>query len=71
MTPFDPRAALTRASLSQTAAASLLGVPARTLRGWCAPHGSDGYRPIPGPAARLLLLVADMPGVVERLRGMG
>lgn len=71
MTPFDPRPSLLRSNLSQTAAGRLLGVPARTMRGWCAKPGTDAYRPMPGPAVRLLLLIADYPGVVpflERLR---
>lgn len=70
MTSFDPRPVLLRASLSQAAAGHLLGVPARTVRGWCSPPGSEWHRAMPGPAVRLLLLIADCPGVVPFLEAM-
>ena len=67
----DPRPILDRASLTQDAAARLLGVDARTMRRWCADPGLKTHRAIPEPAWRLLTLVADMPGVVRWLERFG
>ena len=49
MTPDEYRTALERLGLTQTAAAQLLGVDARTSRRWAC-----GERDIPPPAVRFL-----------------
>jgi DNA-binding transcriptional regulator YiaG len=59
MTDADLRAVLGRLELSQTGAARLLGVDARTMRRWVA-----GEREISPPAARLLYLLEHAPGTL-------
>lgn len=49
MTPAQLRDALARLGLSQTGAARLMGVDARTVRYWAA-----GEREIPAPVEKLL-----------------
>jgi DNA-binding transcriptional regulator YiaG len=68
LTPVaDPRETLTRLGLSQTGAARLLGVNARTVRGWCEPVEAPGHRSVPTPVWRMLDLIEHVPGVRERL----
>ncbi len=62
MTTTDLRETLARLGLSQTGAARLLGVDARTMRRWLA-----GEREMPQPAIRLLDLLEHVPGTRERL----
>jgi DNA-binding transcriptional regulator YiaG len=59
MTPATLRATLVRLSLTQGAAARLLGVSPRTIRHWL-----SGDREMPEPAARLL----DALGAIPDLR---
>ena len=56
MTPTDFRATLARLSLTQGAAAALLGVNPRTMRRWLA-----GDREMPEPAVRLLAVIEHQP----------
>lgn len=63
----DPRPILARASMTQEAAARLLGVDERTMRRWCQEPAAPGYRAMQEPAWRLLALIADLPGVAARL----
>ena len=68
MATVDPRATLRRLRLSQTKAASLLGVSWRTVASWLAPDASPWHRPLSGPAYRLLWLLERHPELVDELR---
>jgi DNA-binding transcriptional regulator YiaG len=61
------RETLARLDLTQSGAAKLLGVNARTVRGWCEPPEGPGHRTVPAPVWRLLDLVENVPGARERL----
>lgn len=61
-TPAAIRATLVRLNLSQTRAARLLGVDARTVRRWIA-----GDIPVPVPVCRLLGAAEAVPGVLGYL----
>ena len=64
MTPTTLRATLARLSLTQGAAAALLGVNPRTMRRWLA-----GDREMPEPAVRLLAVIEyGPPSVMAFLR---
>jgi len=54
MTPADFRAALARLALTQSGAASVLGVTDRAIRMWL-----TGARSVPAPVAKLMRLMAD------------
>ncbi len=54
MTPHELRGLIAGMGLSQAAVAQLIGVSPRALRNWIA-----GDVAVPGPAVRLLRLVAD------------
>ncbi len=66
----DPRPILTRASLTQTEAARLTGIDTRTMRRYCGQPGNKATREMPEPCRRLLMLISDVPGVVEYLDGL-
>ena len=63
----NPRTILRRADLTQTEAARLTGIDARTMRRYHGKAGGVGTRTMPEPCRRLLMLIADVPGVVEYL----
>jgi len=63
----EPRETLNRLGLSQTGAARLLGVNARTVRGWCEPADAPGHRSVPATVLRMLDLIEHVPGVRDRL----
>ena len=62
MTAPEFRAALDRLGLTQTGAARLLGVDARTARRWAL-----GEREVPEPARRLLAACERYPDLVAAL----
>lgn len=62
MTDTELRATLARVGLTQTGAARLFGIDARTMRRWLA-----GEREVTPCALRLLDLLEHVPGVRERL----
>jgi DNA-binding transcriptional regulator YiaG len=62
MTPDEFRAALARLGLTQSGAARLLGVDARTVRKWACDE-----RGVPEPVRRLLWLCERHPAVVADL----
>ena len=64
----NPRPILTRAALTQAEAARLTGIDARTMRRYHGHAGNPGTRTMPEPCRRLLMLIADVPGVVEYLK---
>lgn len=63
------RDTLARLDLTQTEAARLLGVEARTVRRWCEAPDAPGYRSMPEPVWRLLRLIEHVPFVREYLAG--
>lgn len=67
LAPDNLRSVLGRLGLSQTGAARLLGVNARTVRGWCEPPGAPGHRSMPATVWRMLDLIEHVPGVRDRL----
>jgi DNA-binding transcriptional regulator YiaG len=60
MTPAEFRAIIARLGLSQTGAAKVLGVDARTARRWAL-----GERDVPEPVRRLLAACERHPDLVE------
>lgn len=65
----DPRPLLQRANLTQEAAARLLGTQTRAVERWCCTEGSSA-REMPETARRLLMVIADVPGVAAYLDGL-